>query len=345
MMLEKDVVSTIISNVDSLRGEIIKLASDLIKIPSISPKYPGVNSSDVLGREGEVTAFLQLIMESIGLETDRWEVEAGRANLVGICKGKGSGQSLLFNGHVDVVPPGQEEDWIGGNPWSGEIVDGKIYGRGACDMKSGIAAATMAVKAILSSDIKPKGDVIIQAVVGEETMDTDVGTGSAIERGYRADAGIVVEPSSPPYRLGLLTASPGVLTLRILVKGKSAHTCVWDEVVRTGGAGARIAVSAIDKALIIYEGMRELDKEWGQSKSHPAFTRPGHFTLCPTTFVGGLNGISYIPGECYLDYAVWHSPYDTIDNVKTEIINQVHRFSQTDPWLRDNPPEVEFSCQ
>ena len=342
-MLDEHVISEINACVDTLREELLKLVSDLVQIPSISPKYPGVIKEDVLGGESEVTAFLQPIMESIGLKTDRWEIEAGRANLVGVYTGTGDGKSLLFNGHVDVVPPGQEELWIKGDPWSGEITEGRIYGRGACDMKSGNAAAIIAVKAVLSAGIRPKGSVILQDVVGEETQDTEVGTGAAIKRGYRTDAGIVVEPSAPPYRLGLLTASPGVLVMRVELKGKSAHTCVWDEVVRAGGAGDRVAVSAIDKALIIYEGLRELDREWGQTKVHPAFTRPGHFTLCPTTLVGGLNGISYIPEECYIDYAIWHSPNDPVNSVKAEIQDQIDRFAQTDSWLRKNPPKVEFT--
>jgi acetylornithine deacetylase/succinyl-diaminopimelate desuccinylase family protein len=342
-MIDKHLVADINASVDSLRVELIKLVSGLVQIPSISPNYSGVNREEVLGGESKVTAFLQPIMESIGLKTDRWEIEAGRANLVGVYTGTGNGRSLIFNGHVDVVPPGREELWTNSGPWSGAIVNGRIYGRGACDMKSGNAAAIIAVKAILSAGIKPKGSIILQDVVGEETMDTEVGTGAAIKRGYRADAGVVVEPSSPPYRLGLLTASPGVLVMRVKVKGKSAHTCVWDEVVRAGGAGDAVAVSAIDKALVIYEGLRELDREWGQTKVHPAFTRPGHFSLCPTTLVSGLNGISYIPEDCYMDYAIWHAPNDPVESVKVEIREQINRFAQTDPWLRKNLPEVEFT--
>jgi acetylornithine deacetylase/succinyl-diaminopimelate desuccinylase family protein len=342
-LLDKKVVENISSSVDSLRNELIKLVSELVQIPSISPKYPGVIKEEVLGGESEVTALLQPIMESLGLKTDRWEIEPGRANLVGVYPNKGDGKSLIFNGHVDVVPPGNEDLWNGADPWSGKVADGRIYGRGACDMKSGIAASIMAIKALLTAGIQLGGEVILQNVVGEETMDTESGTGAAIKRGYRADAGIVMEPSAPPFRLALLRASPGVLTMRVGLKGKSAHTCVWDEVVRAGGAGSKVAVSAIDKALIIYSGLRELEREWGQTKSHSAFTRPGHFTLCPTTLVGGLDGISYIPDECYIDYAIWHSPNDRIQDVKGEIQDQINRFAQTDSWLRENPPTIEYT--
>ena len=139
-----------------------------------------------------------------------------------------------------------------------------------------------------------------------------------------------------------MTASPGVLTLRIDIKGKSAHTSVRNELVRAGGMGSEVAVSALDKAMVIYNGMNKLEEIWGQSKVHPAFKRPGHFTICPTGFVTGINGISYIPDHCYLEYAIWHSPYESGEEAKAEIEAQINRFSETDPWLRENPPELTW---
>jgi len=342
-MMNIEVKNKIIANVDSLREELVRLISNLVQIPSINPTYPGIIKEDVLGGETKVNKLLKSIMESIGLKTDLWEEEKGRANLVGIYKGTSEGKSIIFNGHVDVVPPGPENLWTKAGPWSGKIVNGKIYGRGTSDMKAGNAAAIIALKAVLNAGYQPKGDVIIEDVVGEEMMNTEVGTGATIKRGYKADAAIVMESSAPPYPLALLTASPGVVVMRVTIKGKPAHTSMRDELVRAGGKGFKIAVSAIDKGFIIYQGILKLEEEWGQNKSHPVFTHPGHFTICPTSFIGGLHGIAYIPEECFIDYVIWHAPQDSLEQVKKEIEEQISRFAQIDPWLRENPPQVEWN--
>ena len=193
----------------------------------------------------------------------------------------------------------------------------------------------------MNAGYKPKGDVIVECVVGEEMMETEAGTGATLARGYKADAAIVVEASAPPHRLAILTASAGVLVMSVKIRGNAVHTCMRDELVRAGGRGAEIAVSAIDKGFIIYHALARLEEEWGQTKSHPAFSRPGHFTLCPVTFHGG-KGISFIPDECVMEYVVWHTPKDSPDQVKKEVKEHVARFAATDPWLRENPPEVEW---
>lgn len=340
-MIDNGVKRDILAAVEELREELVELVSDMVQIPSITPNYGAdIVREEVLGDETRVNEFLKPVMESIGLETDLWESEKGRANLVGVYKRSGGGKSLIFNGHVDVVPPGPEDLWTEAGPWSGKVADGKIYGRGACDMKGGNGAAIMALKALLKAGYKPRGDVIIESVVGEEMMD-EAGTRAVIKRGYRADGGIVVEPSAPPYRLGIATASPGVMVAKITIKGKAAHTCMRDELVRAGGGGAKVAVSAMDKGFVIYQGLLKLEEEWGQTKSHPVFTRPGHFTLCPTTFHSGV-GIASIPEECVMQYVVWHAPQETAEQVKAEVEAHIDRFAQTDPWLRENPPEVDW---
>jgi len=340
-VIDSQVKEDVLSAVDSFKDELVKLVSDMIQIPSVTPNQGGdVVREEVLGGETRVNEFLKPVMESIGLETDLWESEEKRYNLVGVYKGTGGGRSLIFNGHVDVVGPGPEDLWTEAGPWSGKVAKGRIYGRGACDMKGGNGAAIVALKALLKAGYKPKGDVIIESVVGEEMQD-EAGTRAVIKRGYKAEAGIVVEPSAPPYRLGIMTASSAVLIVKITIEGKAAHTCMRDELVRAGGRGAEVAVSAVDKAFIIYQGLLKLEEEWGQTKSHPAFTRPGHFTLCPTTFHGGAS-VAHIPEECIMEYVVWHAPQETAEQVKKEVEEHVTRFAQTDPWLREHPPKVEW---
>jgi len=338
--MDRKVKEDILASVESLRGDLVQLVADSVQIPSVNPTFGNV-PAEQLG-ESRVNEFLQPVMASLGLKTDLWEQEKGRANLVGVWRGTGGGRSLIFNGHVDVVPPGPPESWTDAGPFSGKVTDERIYGRGACDMKGGNAAAIMAVKALLQAGLRPKGDVILEDVVGEEMMNTEAGTGATLARGYKADAAIVVEPSAPPYRLAIITASPGALGMRITIKGKAAHSSMRDEVIRAGGAGSAVAVSAIDKGFIIYQGLLKLEEEWGQSKGHPAFARPGHFTLCPSTFMGGFNGIAYIPESCIIEYLVWHAPQETQEQVQAEILKHIDRVAQTDAWLRENPPKVEW---
>jgi formylaminopyrimidine deformylase len=340
LKMDKKMKTAISASVESLRGELIQLVSDTVKIPSVNPTFGGV-PAEQLG-ESRVNEFLRPIMESMGLKTDLWEQEKGRANLVGVCQGAGQGKSLIFNGHVDVVPPGAEALWTEAGPWSGAVKAGRIYGRGACDMKGGNAAALIALKALLKIGLRPQGDVILESVVGEEMMNTEAGTGATIVRGYKADGAIVVEPSAPPYRLAIITASPGALAMKITIQGKAAHSSMRDEIIRAGGRGSQVAVSAVDKGFLIYQGLLQLEQEWGQSKSHPAFARPGHFTLCPSVFMGGAQGIAYIPDDCVLEYLVWHAPQESQEQVQSEILAHIDRVAQTDPWLRQHPPQVEW---
>lgn len=341
--MDSQLRTDVLQAVDSLKDELVQLVCETVRIPSEPSMPAGLSSSDAsveVSGETVVNHVLKTAMQSFGMEADLWEVERGRANLVGIWRGQGRGRSLILNGHVDVVPPGPPEKWTVAGPWSGAIVDGRIYGRGSTDMKGGIAAAIFAMKALLKAGYRPSGDVFIHSVVGEEHMETYAGTGAALERGYRADAAIVCEASGPPHRLSINTASPGLVVMQVNVKGKAAHISMRDELIRPGGLGAAAGVSAIDKAFLVYQALLKLENEWGQTKRHPAFTRPGHFVLFPTVIQGGDMMAASIPEECSMMYIVWHPPQDTPESVAEEIQAHVARFAQTDPWLRQNPPEV-----
>jgi formylaminopyrimidine deformylase len=344
-MIPDDIKDALVREVDALRDDLVQLTVDTVRIPSVNPTYPGEVYADTLGGETRVNEYLRPVLAELGMETDLWAAEEGRHNLVGVYKGTGGGRSLIFNGHVDVVPPGPEEDWSAesGGPWSGKVTDGRLYGRGSCDMKGGNAAAIIALRALLNAGLKPRGDVLMEWVVGEEMMNTEAGTGATLKRGYAADAAtIVVEPSGPPYRLGIIPASPGVFYMEVTIKGKAVHASMRDELFRPGGYGSEIGVSSIDKAFIIYEGLRKLEEEWGQTKCHPLFTRPGHFTLHPGVITGGPSGAFVISNESKIAYAIWHAPQDLPEDVKQEVEEQIARFSNTDAWLRENPPKVEW---
>jgi len=341
-MIDSRISSSITREVENLKDELIQLVSDIVKIPSVNPTYPGEVYEDVLGGETEVARFLKPLLDDIGLKTDIWEKEKGRSNLVGIYRGTGGGKSLIFNGHTDVVPPGAGEKWTMSKPWSGKVADGKIWGRGSCDMKGGDVCAFIALKALLNAGFKPKGDVILEYVVGEEMMNTTAGTGATIERGYKADAAIVVEQTCYPYRMSLQPTSSGLFYMVVTIEGKAVHASMRDELIRPGGQGERVGVSSIDKAMIIYQGLRQLEERWGQTKSHPMFTRPGHFTLHPGVITGGPSGAFVVSDKSRIEYAIWHAPQDSPEQVKQEVEEQIALFAQTDPWLREHPPKVEW---
>lgn len=340
-MIDQKIQDDILSTVNSLEKELINLCCNMVRIPSVNPTYTGEIYERWIGGETKVAEFLKPQFENIGLETDIWEEEKGRANLVGLCQGRGNGKSLIFNGHIDVVPPGDAEAWTKTTPWSGEVSDGKIWGRGSCDNKSGNAAAFIAMKAVLKAGYKPKGDVLIECVSGEEMMNTQVGTGATIKRGYKADAAIVVEQTCYPQRLGLHPTSPGLFYMVVKIKGKATHSSLRSELIRAGGKGSEIGVSSIDKTMVIYEGLRKLEEQWGQTKIHPLFS-PGHFVIHPGVITGGPSGPFVISNESRIEYAIWHAPQDSEEEVKREIEDQIALFTQTDPWLRENPPEVQW---
>ncbi len=201
-------------------------------------------------------------------------IEPGRENAVGVLRGAGGGRSLIFNGHVDVVPPGDPANWTSGDPFSGRIDDDRIWGRGSTDMKGGILAQAFAAQAIRNAGLRLQGDLILEAVVGEEVMDHECGVTATIDRGYRADAAVVSEPSSPPDPLAVVPISPGLWWFSVTVRGKASHASMRGQTFRAGGGGAEVGVNAIDKGILIFQAIRQLEDTWGQTKRHPLFA-PG----------------------------------------------------------------------
>src|SRR3954471_17213459 len=210
--------------VDALRPDLVEFARSLVRIPSVT------------GSEQEAQRAIAAKYESLGLSVDivpslREELEshpafcddaipfADRLNVVGRWRGTGGGRSLILNGHMDVVPPGDIAKWTR-DPWGGEIDGDRLYGRGACDMKSGLASAAFAVRALQSIGVALRGDVLLESVIGEETG--GAGSLTTIVRGYRADACIIAEPMD----LRIAPVQTGALTFRITVHGKSAHACM-----------------------------------------------------------------------------------------------------------------------
>ncbi len=195
--MSASVTEKLLQSIDDSRDRAISFLRQMIAIPSVT------------GDEAKIQKFLADYMGKIGLDVDLWETDweelkkhpgyrpvdrgyEGRPNIVATLKGTGGGRSLLLNGHTDVIPVGGGEGWSD-DPWSATIKNGRIYGRGSADMKSGVASHIMAVECLMAAGLKPKGDVYINVVVDEEV--SGHGTLDTVIRGYRADAGISGETS------------------------------------------------------------------------------------------------------------------------------------------------------
>src|SRR5919205_4480351 len=234
-MIEERVEAKALQALDT--AACVRLAQELVRIPSVT------------GDERAVQNRILLALTQAGLETEQFEadvnrlkshprfpgmeVERSEAVLVAGLLGTKGDRSLILNGHVDVVPVGDRQAWHS-SPWSGHIQAGRLYGRGACDMKAGLAVGIAAAAALKQSDIPLRGRLIVQSVVGEE--DGGIGTFAMAERGYRADAAYVLEPT----RLRLIPAQAGALSFRLRISGRSAHASVRYE-----------GISAIEKYEVV----------------------------------------------------------------------------------------------
>src|SRR6202011_398566 len=176
-----------------------------------------------------------------------------------------------LNGHVDVVPPGDRQSWHA-SPWSAHIQAGRLYGRGACDMKAGLAVGICAAAALKKSGLPLRGRLIVESVVGEE--DGGIGSFAMAERGYRADAAYVLEPT----RLRMIPAQAGALTFRLRIRGRAAHASV-----RYDG------ISAIEKFELVGARLRQLERTLNQ-QPHPLFS---HYPIAYALSIGQMRAGSW----------------------------------------------------
>lgn len=257
--------------------------------------------------------------------------------------GSGGGRSLALNGHIDTVGPqsGNVRD-----PWQPHREGTLLYGLGATDMKAGHAAMWLAVRALTSAGVSLRGDVHIHSVVGEETMDHELGSTAVLEAGFRTDAAVVPEPTSTADGLlQLSNTAPGNALFAVSVDGKSTHWASRNLAIRPGGGGERVGVNAIDKIFRVYRALIELEEEWGLTKSHPQYT-PGAFIIHPGVLRAdvGFPAAPYFPDRGRLDYLLSFPPGVTFDEVRAEIEAHVAHACALDPWLRHHPAVIEWTA-
>jgi acetylornithine deacetylase len=334
---------------DEHAAELVELVRELVRLNTVSVDLsPGSEHRE--NEEGAAQAVMAERLAALGAEVDQWEPDAsslrdhpmmppwhhweGRPLTVGTFRGTGEGRSLIVNGHIDVVHEGDPSRW-GVDPFAGELRHERIYGRGAVDMKGGIAAALFGLAALHQTGAKLAGDVIFEVVTDEETC--AMGTVAAIERGYRAEAGLVPEPTN----LGLWIATRGLLHGVLTVPGRSAHAEVNQPHWRDGGG-----VNAIEHALPLLVAIGRLRDDWAlrPSKRHPLLGVP---RVQPTVISGG-SFIANVPesvavqiNATYLPSEADREGYGSIP--RTEIVGAVAAAAEGDDWLRANPPQWSWS--
>lgn len=336
-------VSTVLAAVDELTPALVQTLAEAVQIPSVNPRYPGQNYTGHIGRESEVSALLADLYRSSGADVEIVTVEADRDNACGRIVGAGGGPSILFNGHVDVVPANASK-WSR-DPFSGLVTDTDVHGRGATDDKGGVVAAAFAALALKRAGVKLKGDVVLQAVVGEETGDHQYGTSAALDAGYTADAAVIVEPTSYDGTTPkLATVSAGGLWFSLSFEGKAAHSSLRGRALHPTLDGETLGVNTVDKFWVVYQALRNLEDQWAQHDRHPHYV-PGHFSILPAVLDAHPTGFKVpfaLADTLTVEYSVTHNPARTNEDVIAEIEHAVRSACALDPWLREHTPIFEW---
>jgi acetylornithine deacetylase len=266
------------------RGDAVALARELIRIdsrnPSLSPNAPG---------EGAVARALGEILSGWGMTVELDEVLPGRPNVIART-GATRVRSLMLNGHLDVVgTTGMTHE-----PFAAEEREGRIYGRGSTDMKGGIAAMCAAAARAAEVD----GEVVIAAVADEEYE--SAGTRALVERGVRADAAIVTEPT----RMAIMPAHRGFVWIEVTVHGRAAHGSRYD-----------LGVDAIRNAGLLLAELDALERETLVRRVHPLL---GRASLHASHIEGGI-GMSTYPDRCVLKLERRTMPGESVPMVMDEV--------------------------
>lgn len=327
--MSKDDRQKILETIDQNRDKAIKFLQEMVSIPSVT------------GDEAAIQEFLSGHMKGIGLDVDMWETDweelkkhpgyrpvargyKGRPNIVATFKGSGGGRSLLLNGHTDVIPVGDGEGWSV-PPWSAEIKDGRIYGRGSADMKSGVASHILAVEFLKAAGIDLAGDVFINVVIDEEV--SGHGTLDTVIRGYHADAGISGETSD----LAVQPACIGRIWFEIAIEGKPAGVQKRYE-----------GISGIELGYKIVKAVQALEDRRVATVTHPLY--PNALDSLPC-LIGSFSAGTYpsaFPATCLLKGSIGTVPGEDHEGVKQSLVDQIAAVAAEDDWMKDHPPVVRF---
>ena len=337
----------VLERVRAGRDELVGLLGELIACDTTARE-----ADEPARDEAKLQELLAARLRAVGAEIDMWEPEpfvagdspvipydldfAGRPQLAARLGGVGGGRSLLLNGHIDAVPYGDLERWSS-HPLQADVRDGRLYGRGANDMKGALAAFVHVLESFHAEGVRLRGDVIVATNTDEES--SGAGSLRVAEHGIAADAGISGEPTG----FDVWAACRGTINVRTTVPGRTGHAEMPQPGWREGGA-----VNAIEKIEPLLGAIRALREDWrGRADGrHPLLAPPD---IVPTMLHAGEWMVTY-PDSCVLTCDAQYLPA-RLDpagygkGVREEIAAQLHAAAAADPWLAEHPITVEFIAE
>lgn len=336
-MEEMKAKEKVLSYIDAHESELLKFLASYVQHNSVNPDLEDP------GEAFKCQKWLsdQMTETAVFNNVDFWIEKQLYANVVAYLKGSGGGRRLMFAGHTDTVPITGEQTrrWRkDAGPFSGTIVNGALWGRGASDMKGGNAAALMAAVSVAKCGIKLKGDAYLSFVMTEETGNRKNGVDAIVDRGYTSDVCLVMEPTS-------LVITPGVngeFHFKLKIKGRSAHIAARHLSIYPQKQNDALApgVNAIEEAVKFIQAFQGIERQWGLYEHHPLM-EPGATTINISSIQGG--GIfSAMAEESEIVGSMLYSPSMSEERAKQEFKSTIDRVVAGDYWLREHPPELEL---
>ena len=329
--MDQTLQTRILAAVDDLFDTEIDFLAELTSHPSTR------------GNEQSAQEFMATELAERGYDVDRWQIDVNdiqnlpgfspvignyedAVNVVGTHRSATqNGRSLILNGHIDVVPEGPADMWDT-PPFAPRVDDGWMYGRGAGDMKAGLASNLFALDALKHCGLAPAGDVFFQSVVEEEC--TGNGALACLQRGYKADAALIPEPFSEQ----LVTAQLGVIWFQVHLKGLPTH-------VAYAGSGS----NAIEAAIPLVAALHKMEHDWNLPDKRPSEYEHVHHAL--NLNVGKIEGgdwASSVPAWCVIDVRMGIFPGQDIGEAKRMIEDTIMEAARQSDFLRNNMPDVIY---
>jgi acetylornithine deacetylase len=322
-----DLESFVLDHLD--QDALVETLAELVRMPSLAGSEAEV----------EVQDYCAEVLRSQAAVVDRWDIdlaelqedpwfpgsEAHRDRAVGVVGATSADgvPALVLQGHLDVVPPGDPETWGGADPFSAEIRNGALHGRGSCDMKAGVAANLAVVRTLRAAGVQLERPLAVHCVVGEE--DGGLGAFATLRRGHRGEAAVITEPTSAR----IVTATAGALTFRIEVGGRSAH-----------GSMRREGVSAFEAFVPIYDALRNLETERNRDPD-PLFGSDLPYALSVGVVSAG-DWASNVPDKLVAEGRLGVQLDEDPRHARIALEDAIAEVSAKDPWLRENRPLVTW---
>lgn len=314
-----------------------ELVRDLVALTEV----PSISGSDA---ECDVQHQLAKQLRALDLDVDLWRIdleqttsdpdfpgwEAERSEAWGLVatapgtEDAGADPAMVLQGHVDVVPPGDLGLWRGA-PFVPRVVDGAVHGRGTCDMKGGVVANLAAARAVLAAGLDLPRSWGLHLVVGEE--DGGLGAFATLQRGHRADACVITEPTSGT----ITTANAGALTFEVVVEGRATHAS-------TAYAG----VSAFERYLPLHAALADLQARRHERVDPLMAEYPVAYPLSVGRVTCG-DWSSSVPDRLVAEGRIGVALDEDPADARAQLEEAVAEAAAADPWLREHPPVVSWT--